>query len=380
MKQRKQLRRRHMQGKDEILDIVDLFVKTNQRNLVSVNTLKNVNFRLMPNNYNPEEKIINKIDFSGMKNHSLKVGAVDSGFVSKQLNFASITIIKEVGVVFNYKDGVLDSTKYFPKTYNLARPYLTTSALEIEEIVWNTAILRLNKEIDLLLSILEKEKMDFLLMDGSIIPQYLTKPAKESKLLPDYLDLLGKFNRLYRLAKEKKCVLVGCIEDSRANRFFSYLKDELLVERKMDFDLYDNFVVSSLLEVNERTGVMKYTKNMNEHPVLKDFPSNVADNLYVCYCKLSKDDFPLRFEFIYPGNKDGDEDKAKSLTKYTNDIANNIGYLSSFNRKYIYPAPLIEVDIRSRLKMSEIDTIMVNILEKTRQFGVRLPRRESRIF
>jgi hypothetical protein len=357
---------------DDILNIVDSILSAYKKNQTFISKLKKFNFLSIINPYNPEEKIINPV--APNSNQDNKFGAVDSGFVNKQLNLANIIIIKEVGVVFEYNNNKLNKAIYFPKTYNLPKPYLNSSPMELEEIMWDTSILRLNKEINLGIDILKKEKINFLLLDGSIIPQYIAKPTKSSPLDQKYTELINKFVDIIEISKQKKCFIVGCIEDSRANRFFSFLKQEVLLNNDFDFELYDPFVVSSLLDLNQRTCVFKYSKDTDAHPILKDFPKDIRDNIYVCYVKLSNFDYPLRLEFVYF------PEFGLSLLDFTNEIVNNIASISCFNKKYIYPAPLIEADLRSRLTLNDIDQIMTKILEKTKSLGIRLPRRENRIF
>ena len=363
-----------MQGRNEILEIVELIEKTTKRNQVIVNEIKKTNLRKKENPFNKEEMIIEKINL--LSSNNLKIAGVDSGFCSKALNFGSITIIKEVGVIFSYKDNKLSSTKYFPLAYNLAKPYLTTSALEIEEVLYNTSILRLNKELSLSTEILgqSKQDLDFLLLDGSIIPQYITRPGKESKLYDDYNYLLNKFFNLYDLAREKKVFLVGVIEDCRADRFFNFINDEEIIEKKVDNIIYDSNLISSLLLKGERTGIMLYSKKAKDHPILRDFPEDITKNLYVVYLKLSDFDYPLRLEFIYF------PEYGLSLKEYTERIVSTLSCVSSHNKQYVYPAPLVEADIRSRLKENEIDRIMTNIFERTKIFGLRGQRREGRMF
>jgi hypothetical protein len=353
-------------------NIINLILKAHENNQKTVNVFKDNNYSLLLNPYNKEEKIINSI--SPKKEQSFSFSAVDSGFVNKQFNFANLVIIKEAGCVFNYKKSKLSSVKYFPRSYVSAKPYFTTGSLEIEEVIWNTSILRLKKEIQLSIDIIKKtENLKFSLIDGSIIPQYLTKPSKDSFYYKEYMSLIDLFNSLYNICRDRKIFLVGCIEDSRGNRFFNFLKDNFL-KKEISFQVSDSFLVFSLLEKNQRTCVFKYSDNLKEHPVLKDFSEKIYDNLYVCYLKLSEDDYPLRIEFIYF------KEFGLSLKEYTEFIVSNISSISSFNKRYVYPSPLIEADLQSRLKLQEIDLIIKDILEKTRKLNFRLPRRESRIF
>lgn len=355
-----------------INNIIDQMVNGYNKNQVFISKLKNLNISKINNPYNPEEKLIEPISLE--KIFSLKVSGVDSGFVSKQLNFANITIIKEAGIFFEYENGELKDYKYFPHMYNLPKPHLSSSSLEIEEIMWNTSISRLDKEISLSTLILGQESLSLSLLDGSIIPQYINKPTKDCPQKKKYDSLLLSFFSLYNLSKKNNVFLAGCIEDSRANRFFSILKNEIFNDLSFDFELFDSFVVFSLLEKNQRTGVFKYSKDPKNHPILSDFPEEIRDNLYCCYLKLSKDDYPLRIEFVYF------KEFGLSLKQYTDKLVTMISNISFYNPKYTYPSVLVEADLRSRLSLQEIDLITNKILEKTRSYGFRFPRRESRLF
>lgn len=355
-----------------INNIIEQMVNGYNKNQVFISRLKSLNISDVKNPYNPEEKLIEPISLE--KNFSLKVSGVDSGFVSKQLNFANITIIKEAGIFFYYENSELKDYKYFPYMYNLPKPYLSSSSLEIEEIMWNTSISRLDIEISLTAQILGQTPPSLSLLDGSIIPQYINKPTKDCPQKKKYDSLLQNFFSLYDLSKEKKVFLAGCIEDSRANRFFSILKNEIFNDVSFNFELFDSFVVFSLLEKNQRTGVFRYSKDPKSHPVLCDFPEEIRENLYCCYLKLSDNDYPLRVEFIYF------KEFGLSLKEYTDKLVTMISNISFFNPKYTYPSVLVEADMRSRLTIQEVDLITNKILEKTRNYGFRFPRRESRVF
>ncbi|MFA5746019.1 MAG: DNA double-strand break repair nuclease NurA [archaeon] len=356
----------------EIYDIVDQMVNGYNRNQVFISRLKTFDIASKVNPYNSEEKLIESIAIDSKIN--LKVGGVDSGFVSKQLNFANITIIKDYGVYFEYQDGELKDYKYFPFQYNLPKPYLSSSSLELEEIMWNTSILRLGKELDATSLILGQTAPQLLLLDGSIIPQYINKPTKDCPEKKKYTSLISKFQSLYKEARDRKIFLAGCIEDCRASRFFTVLKDEVFQDKSIEFELFDSFLVFSILEENQRTGIFKYSKDPKSHPILADFPEDIRDNLYCCYLKLSNHDYPLRIEFIYF------KEFGLSLKNYTEELVKMISSISSFNKTYTYPSVLVEADLRSRLTIQEIDLITNKILEKTRNYGFRVPRRESRLF
>lgn len=360
---------------EKIKDSVSEVILQMQRNLekkqLQLSSISSIDLSKKKNKYLEEECLINNIDVK--KDITTITAGVDSGFLAKQLNFSNITLVKEVGVVFAYDQGRLISTKYFPKINHKPIPYLTTTSLELEEVIWTSSILRLSKEISLKKRIIqETEGLESIFVDGSIIPQYVNKPTKACLAREKYNHLIEQFVALYNLSKQKKVFLIGCIEDSRGSRFFSEIKQNYFEDA--DFDFSDNFYVSSILNENQRTGIVKYSKEPKSHPVLVDFPEEIYNNLYVFYLRLSKEDFPLRIEFVYF------KEFGLSLYEYVQKICSIVASLSYHNKSYVYPLPLIEADLRSRLNIKEVDLIINKILEKTKKFGFRLQRRECRFF
>ncbi len=357
--------------KDNISEVILQMQKNLKIKQSQLASISNIDLSKETNKYLEEEKLINKITFT--KEITIVTAGVDSGFLSKQLNFSNITIVKEAGVVFKYNKGRLTSSKYFPKINNKPTPYLTTTNLELEEVLWTTSILRLSKELEITKKILDETKdLECLFIDGSIIPQYINKPTKECKSREKYNKLIEYFNRVYQTAKTNKTFLIGCVEDSRGARFFTETKESYFKE--VDFEFSDTFYVSSILKKHQRTGIVKYSKEPKSHPVLVDFSEEIYDNLYVFYIKMSEEDYPLRIEFIYF------KEFGLTLYEYVEKISFIVASLSYHNKSYVYPLPLIEADIRSRLTIKEIEFIINQILEKTKKFGFRLQRRETRFF
>ena len=115
----------------DINNIVEQMLNTYNKNQVFISRLRSLNISEVVNPYNPEEKLIENILYE--RNFSLKVAGVDSGFVSTT-KFCKYYNHKESGVFFDYQDGELKDYKYFPNMYNLPKPYLSSSSLELEEI------------------------------------------------------------------------------------------------------------------------------------------------------------------------------------------------------------------------------------------------------
>ncbi len=356
--------------KDNVSEVIELMKKNLHKKKLQLQTISHIDLSKEKNQYLEQENLITNISIN--KQFSTTTAGVDAGFLSKQLNFSNITLVKEMGVVFVYDKGVLKQTKYFPKINNKPTPYLTSTNLELEEIVWTSSILRLSKEISLSKRIMTETNLDSMFIDGSIIPQYVNKPTKDCLAREKYNQLIKDFIDLYDLAKHKKIFLIGCVEDSRGSVFFSDIKKKYF--KDADFSFSDIFYVSSILQEKQRTSVVRYSTQPNLHPVLTDFPSEISNNLFVFYLKLSNQDFPLRIEFIYF------KEFGFSLYEYVQKISSIVSSLSYHNKSYTYPLPLIEADLRSRLTTKEVELIIKQILEKTKNLGFRLQRRESRFF
>ncbi len=305
-----------------------------------------------------------------------KVAAVDSGFVSKTLASMDFTLVRAVGVVFNYSAGKLASTAYWPNLYSFPTPHLSNNALDRDELGCNQSLIRLREEIRTAQEMIEKFKPDYCLLDGSIVPQFADKPRKGSCVASLYKGIVSEFQNLYETAESNSCELVACVEDSRGKRFREILQNELLARvqimqpERLDW-MFDHSLLDFLLNVGERSFAFRYSKSTAEHPILMDYAQEWGSSIYAFYIKSAPLDRPLRVEMLH---------KSGSLTEHANKIASMVHVLSSLHKEYAYPAPLIEADLRARLKPEEINTVFNKIIDRLgRRTKLRL-RRESRPF
>jgi hypothetical protein len=292
------------------------------------------------------------------KEFSYKIAGVDSGFVSKKLSFMDLVLVRTVGAIFSFKSSILEKAEYYPSAVQLPEPVLLKNGLEKDEEQQSISLVRLQKEVQASIDIIEKYSPKYLFIDGSIIPQYQDKPRKESKISDEYNSVIGLFQKLYETAEKKECTLISCIEDSRGNRFKQLL--ELFLETKPianqiklnganDSALLDYFLLNG-----ERTFCFPYTSNIQHHAVLKDYDEKWGKNIKVFYLKASDFDRPLRVEFISKGEP----------KKEADEIASIVYSLSSIHREYSYPTILIEADLRARLNEQDISIVYDKLVDK----------------
>src|SRR3989338_6710897 len=305
-----------------------------------------------------------------------KIGGVDSGFVEKSIHSIDLVLIRAAGVIFEYADGKVVYSAYYPGHYHFPLPHLSNHALDFDEFSCSKSLLRLREEINAAKQLLTQFSPAFLFLDGSIIPQYLDKPRKDSKVNELYHGLLDHFQSLYALAEQCGSTLVATVEDSRGSRFRQILQEEVLPKHpvldpaRLE-NVYDSGLLEPLLRRGERSLAFPYSKSIDEHPILMDFDEKWSKNIYAFYLKPSDYDRPLRVEFIRRG---------PSLSRNVDQIASVVHSLSSLHSEYAYPSVLIEADLRARLKPEEINIVYNKIFDKLGKSVKLRMRRENRPF
>lgn len=305
-----------------------------------------------------------------------KIAGVDSGFVGKSIAGMDVTLVRACAVLFEYSEGMVSKSHYWPSLYAFPQPHFTNGALENDEYNCSKSLLRLREEVKAAKSIIEEHSPQYCFLDGSIIPQYADKPRKDSKVESLYGKILNDFQDLYETAEQNKCDLIACVEDSRGSRFRTIVQEEILSKEKvlnpeLLENIFDSSLLDYLLEVGERSFAFKYSKSISEHPILMDYDKKWSTSIYALYLKPAPYDRPLRIEFI---------NRKNNLTEYADRIASVAYSLSSMHREYAYPSVLIEADLRARLKPEEIDIVFNKIVDKLSKHVKIKMRRESRPF
>ena len=276
-----------------------------------------------------------------------------------------LTLIRAASVIFEYSGSKLKSVAYWPEFVTLPKLAFSNAALQNEDIAANRSLQRLKAEITLAMEVIERFSPEFCFLDGSIVLQRADKPRNGSVIRPFYRELVSLYEKLYKLCKQKKCILIGCVEDSKGMHFIKLLSG--YDSSFADIKLYDTVLLQHALREGYRTKEFCYASEPKGHPVLRDFDEELAKLIKVFYLRASEIDVPLRIEFLAYDFVD--------VAK----LASVVYILSSMNRAYSYPSVLIEADLRARLKPEEIELVHEKLFAKL-QSKAMLLRRERRPF
>lgn len=305
----------------------------------------------------------------------LKILAVDGGIAKRPVHGFDLVLARAAGVMFHYKKGKTDSVRHFPSKFPVPRPF-ALEALSDLDYAYSASIIRQTLEVERARECLKEMEPDIILMDGSIVPHYADRPSKHSRAYQDYKRLLEQWQGLYRECMERKTLLAGVIEDSRGVSFcehvkseiLSYIKHNLVPELEKILDrTRDTNLLYWVLEKGERTRVSPYSQTPGEHPVLRDFPKDLADSIFSFYLKTAKWDRPVRVDFL---GKENAERTASVLLA-----------ISGQHSGYGIPVPLIEADNSAKLSEDEMENFYSHILSHTGDLPSILKlRREMRPF
>ena len=303
-----------------------------------------------------------------------KVCGVDSGFAHQSFHSLDLMMLRTVGVCFEYEEGKLKETKYFPKAFDMPQPIVDQRGLEKEEFGKFVSLTRLQAEIENAISLIETFKPGTLFLDGSIIPHPADKPSNGSELHGLYKEVVQTFEKLYQTSEENNCLLIGSVEDSRSSRLSEIIQEEILPAQNITIEgiekMHDSPLMDKVLQARERSMAFSLGKNNTKHPILVDFEEKWKNNLFACYIKPSQWDFPLRIEFFKKGTVEESADAAASVTCAQ----------SSFHKEYAYPSVLIEADLRAGLKPEEINMVSDQIFSKLGRHTIHHKRRDKRPF
>lgn len=277
---------------------------------------------------------------------SLSVCAVDGGLLAHRMHGADIVVVRAVAVNFVYDGSALGSFSHHPGR-NPPHEIEVRSSLDEHEANVFRSLIRLRSELSCALEALERYAPQLLLMDGSLLPLPSDRPSEDSELAPLFSEILALYERLFALSKEKGCLLLGVIKDSRSRR----------LAKDLGFSCPDTVLCEQLLEEGERTRGMPYSEEKGGKGI-----AMLAEGINAFYIKPSRNGLPLRIEVLGDG-----VDRAASL----------IFSLSAISENFAYPAILIEADLCAALDSTEMERIESSL---SRLSGLRPLRRNSRPF
>ena len=258
-----------------------------------------------------------------------RFGAVDGGLLAEEYQGFELVVVRAVGVRYTYVSGRLEGVDYYPSP--LPDPVMFSHDMPVEEedVGPLRSLTRLLVEIGTAIGFVRERELDFLFLDGSILPQLADKPrGGEKEVNSLYRRVLEEYRELYSACRERGVVLAGVIKDSKGCRLSTYLGGP---------GLRDPVWLKHAMEVGEMTAPVPYADRPGDQATLKDLGEDIAGNVWVFYLKASEYDRPYRVEFY-------SEDPALGER-----IASLLLPLSAVNRTYTIPPFLIEADVRARL-------------------------------
>lgn len=258
-----------------------------------------------------------------------RFGAVDGGLLSEEYQGFELVVVRAVGVRYTYRSGRLVGVDYYPSPVPDPRMFTYDMPVEEENVGPLRSLTRLLVEIETALGFVREMDLDFLFLDGSILPQLVDKPRGGGNGVVElYETVLDRYRQLYSECSGRGVVLAGIVKDSKGNRVSSYLGGP---------HLRDSVWLRHAMEVGEMTVPIPYADRPGDQATLKDIGEDIAEKVWVFYLKASEYDRPFRVEFYAESPEVGER------------IASLLLPLSSVNRTYTIPPFLLEADIRARL-------------------------------
>lgn len=332
-------------------------------------------FEIGPNDDISDVQIINKCP-AELKDKVSVVG-VDGGIVKHSFHGLDLMLLRATGVNFVYENGNLDGVFYYPSSNPFPKPKIVVETLSDIEFNLCSNIERQIIEVNTTIKSMEKMKPDIVLMDGSVIPQYVFNPDNQ-EVKGKYKKLIGAYSELYKKAKKTKTVLAGVVEDSRSSKFSEMLNKKLLNEMRTELSkemasilekTKDSNLLFYTLEKGERTCVFNYCCSGNTQPIIKEFKGMEKD-FFSFYIKTVDFDRPLRIDFLGNGNE------LKIVDEIAPVLLNTSGHSG-----YGLPAVLIEADQRAKLSEKDLDMFYFDLINKVGNISSLFKmRREMRPF
>lgn len=321
-----------------------------------------------------EEKIILPVKKEIL--NEISIAGIDGGMVKHSLHGIDLMLLRAVGVLFSYKDDKLSEVKYYPGSLPSPIPYVVFDPFSDLEFEMNSNMERQIVEINTAREVVERFKPDFLFLNGSIVPHYTEKPAKNSLLFATYERMIESYISLFSAVKDSNTILAGVIEDSRGTRFCEVVNQKILegidaADVKILLSkTKDTNLLSYALELGERSFVFKYSPNPEDHPILKEFGGQTANKIYGFYLKTAEFDRPIRVDFF------ADKGIVPMANKLSSVLLATCGHSG-----YGIPSVIIEADQRAKLSEKDLQTFYLDLINKTGNLpGLFNLRRNQRPF
>ncbi len=290
-------------------------------------------------------KNVEKREFSGV------VGAIDSGFSSRQFLSLEVMLLRSAGSIFTYDKNMLVNSRYFPNRVPGISVHSSLLADPSDSLHFKS-LSRLSAELNCAIQVAKIYQPSLLLVDGSLLPLPTDRPAgQNSTFCQHYNEVIALFNELFATSRENNCTLVGIVKDSHSQKMCNLLTSKF----KRNLPAYsDEFLANSLLTGQQRTSCFKLDQ------------TELSESELYCFYMKSGSSLPYRVEF----------QSKKEVEKKATEIAGNLQAISS--TQFAYPSILIEVDMRAALTPGEINALFKTLDGSARDLVLRSNSRPFR--
>ena len=284
---------------------------------------------------------------------------VDGGLLTQQLHGLDLILVRAVASIFHYIGGELNGAEYYPNEFPSPKLVDLTEPLDAREFEFMVGVERQLAELELAIQTADSRHANLLLLDGSVVPQYVDRSVQGHRALKSYRKLFGMFSELYEVCASTGTMLAGAVKDSRSSRFIDILERKVFPslpelspdEQEVLANSRDTVLLDRVLEVGERTSSFRYAENPAD--VLRDL-GEWAGRIHVFYVKVVPYDRPLRVEFV---------DCSDGAAGMADRVASLIYSLSAHHDAFGLPSVLIEADARARLHEEEICMVRDSIVD-----------------
>lgn len=286
-----------------------------------------------------EEQLLHDVDATHLDDTTIT--GVDGGLFQKAYHGVDIIATRAIAAIFTFRQGDVDSVTYQPEK-RPALSYVDIGApLDTQAFQRKATLTRLHHEIERCNETLDMT--DLLLLDGSIVPQYMDKPSRDTPAYDEYTDLLDQYRTLLK-STEPDHILAGVVEDSRSTNMTERLAEQEMIDTDAQHILRqspDTTILAYAMEQGERTAVFPYATKAQDHPILQDL--SIRHDLYSFYLKTVQNDRPVRIDFV-----------ADKPIERAEEIAQHILPLCSYSTTYGIPSVVVEADQRAKIDEHDI--------------------------
>ena len=309
----------------------------------------------------------------------LTVAGVDGGLLEQQLHDLDLILVRALAAIFHYHDAMLEDAEYIPNEVPPPKLIDVSESLDSWEFQLLAGMERQLAEIELATDVADRSGAKMIILDGSVVPQYVERFPQSQLLLERYQRLMQAYTGLYQACARSGSFLVGAVKDSRGGRFVGILKNGILpafgdlgLESK-DLNVLDKsrdtVLLDHLLGVGERTPAFTYAEKPASY-VLRDLGAWAA-KVYAFYIKTVPFDRPLRVEFL---------DSLENPAETANSVASLVYALSSHNDSFGLPSVVIEADACARLAEEDLCVVRDSISDRLEPSSLLDLRRDRRPF